>query len=77
MGQAAFDTEKYSEFEVERIARLAFETAMKRNKKLTSVDKANVLEAQDFGGKLLTGLLQTIRKLSLIICMWTMPPCSW
>jgi len=45
MGQAAFDTEKYSEFEVERIARLAFETAMKRNKKLTSVDKANVLES--------------------------------
>ncbi|GAE87828.1 3-isopropylmalate dehydrogenase [Acetivibrio straminisolvens JCM 21531] len=27
MGQAAFDTEKYSEFEIERIARLAFETA--------------------------------------------------
>jgi len=32
-------------YEVERIARLAFETAMKRNKKLTSVDKANVLES--------------------------------
>ncbi|HHV28960.1 3-isopropylmalate dehydrogenase [Acetivibrio mesophilus] len=45
MGQAAFDTEKYSEFEIERIARLAFETAMKRNKKLMSVDKANVLES--------------------------------
>lgn len=45
MGQAAFDTEKYSTFEVERITRLAFEAAMKRNKKLTSVDKANVLES--------------------------------
>lgn len=45
MGEAAFDTEMYSEFEVERIARLAFETAMKRNNKLMSVDKANVLES--------------------------------
>ncbi|MFZ5987859.1 MAG: 3-isopropylmalate dehydrogenase [Bacillota bacterium] len=45
MGEAAFDTEKYSKFEVERIARLAFETAMKRSKKVMSVDKANVLES--------------------------------
>ncbi len=39
----AWDTEKYSVAEVERIARVAFDLAMKRNKKLTSVDKANVL----------------------------------
>lgn len=44
-GQAAYDTEKYSVSEVERIARLAFEIAMKRNKKVMSVDKANVLES--------------------------------
>ncbi|MCX8130737.1 MAG: 3-isopropylmalate dehydrogenase [Clostridia bacterium] len=44
-GEAAYDTESYSTLEVERIARLAFETAMKRGKKLTSVDKANVLES--------------------------------
>ncbi|MEE1219294.1 MAG: 3-isopropylmalate dehydrogenase [Ruminococcus sp.] len=43
--QAAWDTEKYSVSEVERIARVAFDLAMKRNKKLTSVDKANVLES--------------------------------
>lgn len=42
---AAWDTEKYSVPEVERIARVAFDMAMKRNKKLTSVDKANVLES--------------------------------
>lgn len=42
---AAWDTEMYSVPEVERIARVAFELAMKRNKKLTSVDKANVLES--------------------------------
>ena len=42
---AAWDTEQYSVPEVERIARVAFDLAMKRNKKLTSVDKANVLES--------------------------------
>ncbi|MDH6155592.1 3-isopropylmalate dehydrogenase [Polynucleobacter sphagniphilus] len=39
-----FDTMHYSEPEVERIARVAFEAARKRNKKVCSVDKANVLE---------------------------------
>lgn len=42
---AAYDTEMYSVPEIERIARVAFDLAMKRNKKLTSVDKANVLES--------------------------------
>ena len=42
---AAYDTEMYSVPEIERIARTAYEMAMKRNKKLTSVDKANVLES--------------------------------
>lgn len=45
MGQAAFDTEMYSSYEVERIARKAFEIAMNRRKTVTSVDKANVLES--------------------------------
>ncbi|MBO5240248.1 MAG: 3-isopropylmalate dehydrogenase [Clostridia bacterium] len=43
-GEEAFDTEAYSRMEIERIARVAFETARKRRKKLTSIDKANVLE---------------------------------
>ena len=42
---AAYDTEKYSVPEIERIARVAFEMARKRNHKLCSVDKANVLES--------------------------------
>ena len=42
---AAFDTEKYSVPEIERIARVAFEMAQKRRHKLCSVDKANVLES--------------------------------
>jgi len=39
-----FDTMRYSRPEIERIARVAFEAARKRNKRVTSVDKANVLE---------------------------------
>lgn len=45
LGRAAYDIEMYSEEEVRRIAIVAFDMAMKRNKKLTSVDKANVLES--------------------------------
>jgi 3-isopropylmalate dehydrogenase len=43
--EAAYDTERYSAAEVERIARLAFEAAGKRSGLVTSVDKANVLES--------------------------------
>lgn len=44
-GQEAYDTEAYSVTEIERIGRAAFEAAMKRGKRLCSVDKANVLES--------------------------------
>ena len=43
--ESAFDTERYSVKEVERIARIGFEMAQTRNKRLCSVDKANVLES--------------------------------
>ena len=42
---AAFDTELYTVPEIERIARVAFALAQKRDKRVTSVDKANVLES--------------------------------
>jgi len=42
---SGYDTLKYSDYEIKRIARIAFEAAMKRNKNLVSVDKANVLES--------------------------------
>ncbi|QIB68057.1 3-isopropylmalate dehydrogenase [Aminipila butyrica] len=45
LGPAAYDVEQYAEEEVRRIAVVAFDMAMKRNKKVTSVDKANVLES--------------------------------
>lgn len=44
-GEYAWDTEKYSVKEIERIARIACELAQKRSKKIISVDKANVLES--------------------------------
>ena len=43
--ESAYDTERYSVPEIERIARIGFEMAKKRNCKLCSVDKANVLES--------------------------------
>ena len=39
-----FDTMRYAESEIDRIARVGFETARKRQRRLTSVDKANVLD---------------------------------
>ena len=41
----AFDTLRYDENEIRRIAKWAFEVAMKRNKKVCSVDKANVIDS--------------------------------
>ncbi len=46
--EEAFDTMRYSKPEIERIAHVAFQAARKRNKKVTSVDKANVLETSQF-----------------------------
>ena len=43
-GNTAFDTNTYTRMEIERILELAYQFAAKRNKKLTVVDKANVLE---------------------------------
>ena len=44
-GQTAYDTEKYSVYEIERIAHAAFKAARLRRGKVTSIDKANVLES--------------------------------
>jgi 3-isopropylmalate dehydrogenase len=44
LGREGFDTMRYSEAEIRRIARVAFEAARRRRRKVCSVDKANVLE---------------------------------
>jgi 3-isopropylmalate dehydrogenase len=51
-----YNTLVYSDWEVERIGRIAFETARKRDGRLCSVDKANVLEATRLWREVITGL---------------------
>lgn len=58
LGDFRYDTMMYSEKEVERIAINAFDIAMKRGKKLTSVDKANVLDSS----KLWRGVIERVAK---------------
>ena len=57
-GQEAYDTEAYSVTEIERIGRVAFETAMKRSKRLCSIDKANVLESSRLWRKTMHSLAE-------------------
>ncbi|MFM0281976.1 3-isopropylmalate dehydrogenase [Paraburkholderia sediminicola] len=52
--QEGFDTMRYARPEVERIAHVAFQAARKRNRRLTSVDKANVLETSQFWRDIVT-----------------------
>ena len=52
----AYDTMRYSRREIERIARVAFEAARKRNKKVTSIDKANVLTTSVFWREVVVAL---------------------
>ena len=52
----AFNTMIYNQDEIERIGRVAFESAQKRNKKLCSVEKANVLEVSKFWREIITNL---------------------
>jgi 3-isopropylmalate dehydrogenase len=55
-GERGFNTLVYSTPEIERIARVGFEAALKRNGKLMSVDKANVLESSDLWRRTVTAL---------------------
>ncbi len=57
-GREAYDTEAYSVTEIERIGRVAFDTAMKRNKRVTSIDKANVLESSRLWRKTMHALAE-------------------
>ncbi len=57
-GEEAYDTECYSRMEIERIGRVAFETAQKRSKRLCSIDKANVLESSRLWRKVMHELAE-------------------
>ena len=54
----ATDVMSYAEHEIERIGRIAFETAGKRRKKVTSIDKANVLDTSRLWRKVMHRLAQ-------------------
>ncbi|MEW9121655.1 MAG: 3-isopropylmalate dehydrogenase [Thermotaleaceae bacterium] len=61
----AYDVEAYDEVEVDRIARTAFEIARKRSNKLTSVDKANVLESSRLWREVVTKVAQEYPEVEL------------
>ena len=61
----AFNTMRYSEMEIERIAHIAFREARNRRKKVTSVDKANVLEASRLWRSVVTRVSQQYRDITL------------
>ncbi len=60
-----FNTLVYKESEIERIAHTAFDVAMKRNKKVCSVDKANVLEATELWREVVTRVSKDYPEVSL------------
>ena len=57
-GNTAIDVLRYSEAEIERIGRIGFETARKRNKKLCSVEKSNVLDSSRLWKKVMHRLAE-------------------
>jgi len=59
------NTMRYSESEIRRIGRVAFDIAMKRNKKVCSVDKANVLESTELWRQVMIELSQEYPEVEL------------
>jgi 3-isopropylmalate dehydrogenase len=64
-GETAFDTCVYSKDEIRRIAELAFTAAGRRNKRLTLVDKANVLASSRLWRETVTGMAKDFPEVSL------------
>lgn len=64
-GSAALNTMRYSRLEIERIARIAFDAARRRRRRVTSVDKANVLEVSRLWRAVVTDLARDYPDVSL------------
>ncbi len=63
--ERAWDTLPYSYSEIERISRVGFELAMKREKKLMSVDKANILESSRLWREVITEIAKDYEEVTL------------
>ena len=63
--EKAYDTEIYHRYEIERIAKIAFEAAMLRNKKVTSVDKSNVLQSSILWREVVTEVAKSYPEVQL------------
>ncbi|MEC8342734.1 MAG: 3-isopropylmalate dehydrogenase, partial [SAR324 cluster bacterium] len=63
--RVGFNTLVYSESEIRRVGKMACEIAMKRNKKLTSVDKANVLESTELWREVMTDVVKDFPEIDL------------
>lgn len=61
----AYDTMYYESSEIERVAKRAFEAALKRNKKVTSVDKSNVLDSSRLWRKIVTKVHEDYKEVEL------------
>jgi 3-isopropylmalate dehydrogenase len=64
-GERGINTEVYTTSEIQRIARIAFETARKRRHRVTSVDKANVLESSELWRRVVTDVHREYRDVEL------------
>ena len=74
--EEAFDTMRYSRPEIERIAHTAFQAAQKRGKRLTSVDKNNVLETSHCGKTLFAKSPSNTPMCRLTTCWLITLPCN-
>jgi isocitrate/isopropylmalate dehydrogenase len=72
-----FDTMRYTESEIRRIARTAFQAARKRSGRVCSVDKANVLETTQFWRDVVTESRTGIPTSRSRTCTSTTRRCSW
>ncbi len=78
MDERGVNTMAYTRREIDRVARMAFELARKRRKKLTSVDKSNVLETSQLWRRVVVEVAKDYPRCRRSITCWsTTAPCSW